>query len=83
VRSYPELRVGGTNSVEFADPTGGMEARIAIMTYDFSGTPMQNKGFERREREMSWHIITHNLWLLAGMEQAGEQEASRPLQSAA
>jgi hypothetical protein len=59
------------------------EARIAIMTYDFSGTPMQNKGFERREREMSWHIITHNLWLLAGMEQAGEQEASRPLQSAA
>lgn len=59
------------------------EARIAIMANDFAGTPMRSKGFERREREMSWHILTHNLWVLARMEQAGEQEAPRPLESAA
>jgi hypothetical protein len=59
------------------------EARIAIMTNDFAGTPMLSKGFERREREMSWHILTHNLWVLARIEQTEEQETSRPLESAA
>lgn len=28
------------------------EARIAILTNDFSGTPMRSKGFERRQREL-------------------------------
>jgi len=59
------------------------EARIAIMTNDFAGTPMLSKGFERRERKMSWHILTHNLWVLARIEQTEEQETSRPLESAA
>ena len=59
------------------------EARIAIMTNDFAGTPMLSKGFERREREMSWHILTHNLWLLARMEQANEQKIAQRLESAA
>jgi hypothetical protein len=46
------------------------EARVAIVTNDFAGTPMRSKGFKRREVEMSWHILTHNLWVLARMEKS-------------
>jgi hypothetical protein len=59
------------------------EARIAILTNDFAGTPMRSKGFERREREMSWHVLTHNLWVLARMEKAEESQEPLPVESAA
>jgi hypothetical protein len=53
------------------------EARVAILTNDFAGTPMRSKGFKRREVEMSWHILTHNLWVLARMEKS--EQITQPI----
>jgi len=57
------------------------EARVAILTNDFAGTPMRSKGFKRREVEMSWHILTHNLWVLARMEKS--EQITQPILKAA
>jgi len=47
----------------------GTEARISILIRDFMGKPARAKGFEHRELMVGWAVLTHNLWVLARLEQ--------------
>ena len=59
------------------------EGRIGILSNDFAGRPMRSKGFERRQRELSWHILSHNLWVLARLDYQEENQEEPPLEQAA
>jgi hypothetical protein len=48
------------------------EGRIAIFKNGFLGRPLRAKGFEHREMAVSWQVLTHNLWVLARLEQRQE-----------
>lgn len=50
------------------------EARIAIFKNTFLGRPLRVRGFVHRELSISWHVLTHNLWVLARLPQAQEAE---------
>ena len=43
--------------------------RIGIFKNGFFGPPMRAKGFEHRDLAVNWQVLTHNLWVLARMEQ--------------
>jgi len=43
------------------------EARIGIVKNAFLGAPLRSKGFEHRELTVTWAVLAHNLWLLAGL----------------
>ena len=45
------------------------EGRIGIFKNGFLGRPLRAKGFEHRELAVSWQVLTHNLWVLARLEQ--------------
>jgi hypothetical protein len=45
------------------------EGRIGIFKNGFLGRPMRAKGFEHRELAVNWQVLTHNLWVMARMEQ--------------
>jgi hypothetical protein len=46
---------------------GQTEARIAIFKNAFLGAPLLAKGYENQARLVTWNVLTHNLWLLAGL----------------
>ena len=48
------------------------EGRIAIFKNGFLGRPLRAKGFEHREQAVAWQVLTHNLWVLARLEQKQE-----------
>jgi hypothetical protein len=48
------------------------EGRIAIFKNGFLGRPLRAKGFEHRAMAVSWQVLTHNLWVLARLEQKQE-----------
>jgi hypothetical protein len=48
------------------------EGRIAIFKNGFLGRPLRAKGFAHREMAVSWQVLTHNLWVLARLEQKQE-----------
>ena len=45
------------------------EGRMAIFKNGFGGHPLRAKGFVHREMAVSWQVLTHNLWVLARLEQ--------------
>jgi len=45
------------------------EGRIAIFKNGFLGRPLRAKGFTHRELAVAWQVLTHNLWVLARLEQ--------------
>jgi len=45
------------------------EGRIAIFKNGFLGRPLRAKGFAHRELAVTWQVLTHNLWVLARLEQ--------------
>ncbi len=45
------------------------EGRIGIFKNTFLGRPLRAKGHEHRELAVTWQVLTHNLWVLARMEQ--------------
>jgi len=45
------------------------EGRIGIFKNGFLGRPLRAKGFAHREMAVSWQVLTHNLWVLARLEQ--------------
>jgi hypothetical protein len=53
---------------------GQTEGRMGIMKNDFLGRPLRSKGFEHRELAVTWAVLAHNLWLLAGLRWAQEKE---------
>lgn len=50
------------------------EGRIAIVKNKFLGRPMRAKGFKNRQTGVAWGVLTHNLWCLARLRCAQEQE---------
>jgi hypothetical protein len=50
------------------------EGRIGILKNNFLGRPLRAKGFAHRERDLTWAVLAHNLWVLARLPQA-EAEA--------
>ena len=57
------------------------EARIAIFKNAFLGRPLRAKGFGHRDTAIAWHVLTHNLWVLARLKQA--PATSPPLEAVA
>jgi hypothetical protein len=45
------------------------EGRLAIFKNGFLGRPLRAKGFAHRELAVTWQVLTHNLWVLARLEQ--------------
>ena len=56
---------------------GQTEGRIGIIKNDFLGRPLRSKGFEHRELAVTWAVLAHNLWLLAGLRWAQEKERNK------
>ena len=54
---------------------GSTEARVAILTNDYVGTPLRSKGFKNRSARIVWCVLAHNLWKLAAMAAARRREA--------
>lgn len=52
----------------------GTEARISILIRDFMGKPARAKGFGHRELMVGWAVLSHNLWVLARLEQRSASE---------
>ena len=50
------------------------EGRVAILKNVFVGQPMRSKGFTNRALNLTWAVLTHNLWVLARMTLAAEAE---------
>jgi hypothetical protein len=51
---------------------GQTEGRISIFKREFLGRPMRSKGYEHRALQVSWGVLTHNLWWLARRERKSE-----------
>lgn len=49
---------------------GQTEGRVSIFKNRFLGRPLRAKGFGHREQSVAWGVLTHNLWVLARLEQA-------------
>jgi hypothetical protein len=62
------------NFVENQKRRASTEARIHIVKNVFFNKPIRAKGFENRDRRVSWSILTHNLWLLARLPQAQNRQ---------
>jgi len=41
------------------------EGRVAIFKNEFLGRPMRAEGFENRALQVTWGVLTHDLWVLA------------------
>jgi hypothetical protein len=65
-------RMGEARFVELQRRRSQTEGRIAIFKNGFLGRPLRAKGFEHRELAVSWQVLTHNLWVLARLEQKQE-----------
>jgi hypothetical protein len=48
----------------------GIEARVSIINRDFMGKPARAKGFAHRQMIVGWAVLSHNLWVLARLQQA-------------
>jgi IS5 family transposase len=45
------------------------EARISILSRVFIGDPTRAKGIDNRGRQVGWAVLSHNLWVLARLQQ--------------
>ncbi|MDD2710992.1 MAG: transposase [Verrucomicrobiae bacterium] len=53
---------------------GQTEARIGIFKNVFVGRPLRVRGFVHRDAAVAWHVLTHNLWVLARQPKTEEKE---------
>lgn len=53
---------------------GQTEARIGIFKNAYLGRPLRSKGFVHKRNTVAWCVLTHNLWVLARMKIASEQQ---------
>lgn len=64
-----KARMGEQRFAQLQRRRSQTEGRIGIFKNGFLGRPLRAKGFEHRERAVSWQVLRHNLWVLARMEQ--------------
>lgn len=48
------------------------EGRIGIFKNVFLGRPFRSKGFVNRELNITWSVLSHNLWVIARLPQAND-----------
>jgi hypothetical protein len=62
------------------------EARVAIFKNEFLGRPMRAEGFENRNLQVAWGVLTHDLWVVArklrDQRQAREKVKEEPKRAA-
>ena len=51
------------------------EGRVGILKNVFLGGTPSEKGFENRQLQVSWAALAHNLWVLARLPWASDQQA--------
>ncbi len=59
------------------------EARIGIFKNVFLGKPLRSKGFLNKQLNVTWCVLTHNLWVIARMALADEQSEEKKRKKAA
>ena len=52
------------------------EARVAVLKNVFLGGIPRAKGFENRQLQVAWAVLSHNLWVLARLPWACQQRAA-------
>ena len=55
------------------------EARVGIFKNEFLGRPMRAEGFENRNLQVAWGVLTHNLWVLANKLRAQRKAREKEL----
>jgi hypothetical protein len=65
-------RMSEEQFVEMQRRRSQTEGRVAIFKNGFLGRPLRAKGYAHREQAVSWQVLTHNLWVLARLEQKQE-----------
>jgi len=50
------------------------EGRVGILKNNFLGKPLRSKGFASRDLHVAWGVLAHNLWLLARLPAAEENQ---------
>jgi hypothetical protein len=55
---------------------GSSEARIAIFKNVILNNPVRERSHAAREKAIGWAVLSHNLWVLARMEQAQAKNAN-------
>lgn len=53
---------------------GQTEGRIGIVKNIFLGDPLRSKGFISRQMSVAWAVLSHNLWVIARLPQAQQQD---------
>jgi IS5 family transposase len=53
---------------------GQTEGRIGILKNEFLGRPLRSKGYGFRELSVAWAVLAHNLWVLARLPQAADEQ---------
>jgi hypothetical protein len=56
---------------------GATEGRIAIFKGAFAGNPCRAKGLAARKLAVSWAVLAHNLWVLARLKLAQDQQVAK------
>ena len=55
----------------------GIEARVSIIIRGFMGHTPRAKGIEHRQLMVGWAVLSHNLWVLARLDERMEVEDQR------
>ena len=75
-RSVPEMRrrMQEVQLREHQLRRGQTEGRIGILKNQFLGKPLRSKGYEFRSLSVAWAVLAHNLWVLARLPRAVEEQ---------
>ena len=75
-RSVPELRrrMQGARFRAHQLRRGQTEGRIGILKNEFLGKPLLSEGYEHRALSVAWAVLAHNLWVLARLPQAADEQ---------
>ena len=52
------------------------EGRIGVLKNVFLGGTPRAKGFENRQLQVAWAILSHNLWVIARLPSASNEQAA-------
>jgi hypothetical protein len=63
-----------TSFCEAQKRRGQTEGRIGIVKNVFLGSPLRSKGFCSRQMSVAWAVLSHNLWVIARLSQAKQQD---------
>jgi len=84
VRVLSERLINEPGMREGLKRRAGTEARVSIIIRNFMGAPARAKGFKHREMMVGWAVLSHNLWVLARLDQANSpKEVGQDVRDAA